>query len=655
MKRFFYLGYRIETRQFKSSSIPRYCIIPALGFFLIFICINSVAQKSPINSPDGSYILNDPNDVDKEVKNKFEAYRRWNMSNLYPLACEAKRAGLTVSKKEVDDQEVLIKNMFPGIRGLVIFAENEILAKKYTQSILGIKTTQKDKDEAFKEIMKEFSGENISSKSDMETLIEMRAITNSQITKGEIARINDENVWRDIQSEKETDWWTSKELYIPGDSNLCIAQHSDSSTQCQLTIKKFNRLSRYYKYPKIFPLNETRKRIINDILINVYLISLARQKGFDKTDSASIEINSWLKWSSHNEQFRYLGPEVKDEHILRSIYDQYYHLFFCPQRVSYYSLIGSSDSFYIDSLWKLYVAPVQQNESSKKKDINKKITEPILPWIYSSGPLPAEFDPIVDTLNEMEVSNPFRTPFGFFLVRVDSVKIRHEIPYDEAYSKLVLIATKKKWENLDSALSENAFQIYANRKPDYVLNDTLSLLFLLQPSKIDSININKTLSDSTIKNLVEKNGIAIHSTKLPSDISVSLFNHYKRSNKKNMFIGPILSRYGNCYFKIAGVKEGKGRIPFSQVKYKLIDSLTVCAIDSGDHVAYEKPDSFLVEMALGVVYSAHYFEMDEKTKMDMKKRGTSDPRNKEVSKDYQELRLDEIKAWIKKMKIQIPE
>ena len=650
--------------QFRISSYKKLSIQNVMLLIpLFFLCVYPIIVPSNIAGDDLNTQVphsissrnNSSEKSDSDVKKRFTEYRRWNMKNLYPLACEAENHGLSATERDIADQETLLESVFPGIRGSGLLVKNEILARKYTQSVLGIKTTQDEKEKAYKEISNDFSGETVPSQSDMAALIEMRAIVNCQVTKGEINRINEDKVRQRIKSDLNEKMWSHNDLRISADDDYCIAQHHDSG-QCQLAVNKFNQLIKYCEYPKMIPLKVVRQQAVEEMLMSEYLINYARQKGFDKTDSSSNEISDWLKWSAHNEQFKYLGPEVRDVHILRSLYDQYYDLFFCTRKIPYYSLIGTStDSLYIDSLAKLYATDQRRKKNDQKNRKKERSSKPVVPWSCSSGHLlPVEFDSIIDTLDCLAVSEAVRMPYGYFLVRFDSITVQHEIPFDEAYPKLVFIASKKKWENLDSVIAENSFQIYAANKSHYAVRDTLSLRFFLQPFKCDSTLSIPDKSDTTILKLVAQKGIRISSPQLPPDIRDSLFNYYNTDKKRKVF-GPISTRYGTCYIKIESIKVGKGIISFSQVKKQLRDSLMVCAINSGTWAFYDKPDSLLVNKALGEVYSRRFFEMDEATKDTLisKRKNTGTKSN--YIKNYHESRITEIRSWIENVTIRIPE
>jgi hypothetical protein len=98
-----------------------------------------------------------------------------------------------------------------------------------------------------------------------------------------------------------------------------------------------------------------------------------------------------------------------------------------------------------------------------------------------------------------------------------------------------------------------------------------------------------------------------------------------------------------------------GKIPYSSVRKRLIDSLVVSAIDSGECAAYEKPDSLLREMSLARVYASRFFESEEATedeKTEAVKRADSlGVKNPDW---YYESKIAEIQAWIDKMTIRIP-
>lgn len=594
--------------------------------------------------------------IDKKLEQSFQEYRCLNLFYLSSLACEAERKGLNASKEEIDIQTDILKRMYPGVSLTRNIPKNEVLAKKYTQSI-GIKISIEDIEKARCQMLSDFSDKSSIQETDIEALAETRAIINSPVIKDEVSRINEYTEKLRIQAAINEEFWSLEELRIQSGDDFCIAKHCDS-TNCQINTRKYNNLIKYNQIAKVFPLDTARNMIIKQILVDDYILNQAQKKGFDKTDTALHESKSWLDCSAHNAQTKKLGALVTEDHILNQIYNQYYNLLFSHKVRRFYSLIGSSDSNYIDSLEKLV------NSVSKGKEIkgdlkNKDDSKMDLPWRSSSGYLlPAEISVVVDTLHESEVSKLIRTSYGYFLARVDSIiTVRQEISYEAANKKLVLIASKRKWQNLDSLIAARAFRIYSSSKLSYKSNDTLSVVLYIKPGK----NINSKLSDTKEKgfitdtliyNEITKRGLKLTSEKLPPDLIDSLIKKYDESKRKNNLIGPIDSRYGDCYFKINEVKAGRNYIQYTQIKNRLMDSLMICEVDSNENYWYENPDSQLINLSLSRVYAPKFFEVPDSL---MKKRKDKSKNiGNDLRMEYHKSKTEEIQEWINKIRIQIP-
>jgi hypothetical protein len=612
---------------------------------------NPSEMQLPPGSPDAN--------AGSESQIRFNRYNAWNYANLFPLACEAQKNGLSATQEEIEAQKSIIKSIYGVAQISDNLATNEILARKYAQSMLNIKPTQGDKEIAYRDIVAGASDAGALSKEELASLIETRAIVNCPVIKNELSKILDRNEKMRVKSENMEQVWPLNDLKIHSSDDACIARHPDSAN-CQLTVKRFNNLIKYQTFPKIFPLDTARRIAINNMLTDDYLAVKARQKGFARSETASEDIKGWLKWSTQNSRMKKSGKIVTDKDILHAVYGQYYRLLFSQKATPYCSLIGSSDSFAIDSIAYLFAQAQLKRQSRDTNAVKDTLWKSALPWSRSSAEmLPDELQAAVDTMPCGSVSKAIRTPYGAFLVRIDSMVIRPEILFEEAHDKVVALATKEKWLNFDQAIADTAFRIYSSNASLYQARDTLSLVFMLKMNPrgdaIAGLHAVKPKSKKELRTEVARKGMKISSAHLPTDILDSLMAHYEKSYKKGFFFGPIASRYGTWHFIMRGVRAGTGKIPFSIVKKRLIDSLIVSAIDSGECAAFEKPDSLLAEMSLARVYAPRFFEQDDASEDEKaeaaKKADSLGAKNPDW---YYESKVAEIQLWIDKMTIRIP-
>ena len=626
-----------------------YCVRILLVIFTVTCIVNDISSPSAQDLLPFSKSASEMNETDSQAK-RYDEFRTFHFRNIHPLAKEAKRKGLSVSQDEFDAQKSALIQMYNDTAISDQIVKSEVLARKYAQTILNIQPDATEKENAYKQILAQFSGEEPPSEQTIVSLIESRAIGNSPVIKNELVRIAECNEQRrvDYENEHPEEMWNVEDLQIKSNDDFCLARHPDSST-CQLSVRRFNALVQYQPFPRMVPLDSARQQAIRNILSDQYVIDQARKSGYDRSDAAAGEIAGRLEWEVHDALFKNLGTPVTDDGMLHIMYDQYFDVLFRSRKIVHCSLIGSSDSLYIDSLTSLFTlktASLPEKENSPVRDTSWIAS---LPWSHSSTVAESpQFEPFLDSLCRGDITKPICTPYGYFLVRLDSISVQHEIPFEDATEKCVLLATKQKWRNLDSALSADAFAVYSTAD-SYKLKDTLSLSFFLSPgAPPDSNSVKRkknTKSVDELQKVAAEKGIRVSSSELPFEILDALQRQYTRSDKKKRFFGPIVSSYGVCYCKVLGVKPAKGAIPYRQVRNKIIDSLIIAAVSLKDLAVFEKPDSVLKEVTLARVYAPTFIEDDGSGNIELTGGADSETR---------EARFAAIEEWVDKMNIRIP-
>ena len=582
---------------------------------------------------------------------RYNEFRNFHYSYIAPLAREAERQGLAVLPDEFTAEKALLARMYndPSISDQIV--TDEILARKFAATYLNIKPDANERENSYKQILALFTDGEPPSEQDMASFIETRALGNNPAIREALTRIGKANEQRrvDYENAHPEEMWTVEELQIKSDDDYCLASHHDSST-CQLSVRRFNALVKYQPFPKIVPLDSARQEAVRNILEDQYILNQARKSGYDRSDSAAEAIKGRLEWEAHDARFRNLGTPVTEDGMLHIVYNQHYDLLFSPRKTIYCSFIGSSDSLYIDSLARYTSSTVSAETTKGKYTAKVSASETHLPWAHSSEISDTSlFAPYLDSLQRGGISKPIHTPFGHFLVRLDSIMLREEIPFEDATETLVLLATKKRWRNLDSALSAEAFNLYSTGKATYRIKDTLALAFLLQagsrPDTTPTTEKERAEREQKIKTTVSEKGIRVSSQQLPPDLLDTILQRYSASDKKKRFFGPIVSPYGICYCGVLSVTQGKGTVPYSRVRQHLLDSLVIASIDSGECVTYEKPDSVLMELTLARVYAPIFMEDDGSG--NVAQTGGADSKAMQA-------KFDAIEEWVKEMKIRIP-
>jgi hypothetical protein len=605
----------------------------------------------------------------KNSSMRYLSYMVWLDTAVRPLANEAKEKGIIVSKEEISIQAKAFKVMFPDIPAREEELINEVLAKKYSQSIMGTSASIDDKKKAYQEIKSDFSEGTVPPEAQIEAFLETRALVGRPAVKQLAMQLNGNDRIEYQRAFNNREMWSADEMRFKSSGEICIARHPDSSG-CLLTVKKYNNIVKYQFFPKIMPLDTSRKMAIRAMLSDRYALDEARKKGFTKSDTAEQETKSWLEWFAHNAKLKGTGRPVTDPNILAATYNRYCNTFFSERRKPFYSIIGSNDSSYVYSISHIAVK-VDKKNRQKDSLSSDTVYEPELPWTHSCAvPLPDDFMPQIDTLPVGGISRVIRTSYGYFVVRFDSMQVIPRISFEEAHDKLIVLATKQKWLNLDSVIQAKAYKIYTANKKMNTAPDTFTLVSFLSPGwPQDSSVVEGKKGRSSKKRPHKKSlsspltkGIIISSIRLPFDLLDSLDTRYTAANKdkRNGTFGPIRSRYGTWHFKVLGVKTAETKLPFSYVGKLLIDSLIVNEIDSGDCIWFERPDSETTEMALAKAYKGRFFGLESIGKANASREGNADNNSRGNNSDAgsaiktYETRLSEVESWIDKIVIKMP-
>src|SRR5690606_25516615 len=228
---------------------------------------------------------------------------------------------------------------------------------------------------------------------------------------------------------------------------------------------------------------------------------------------------------------------------------------------------------------------------------NKPPEEPYIPWnVHPEKNLPRAITVHTDTLLSKEFTRPIKTNLGFFLARVQEIKLIKEVSFREAYAKLVYLATRDKLLGMDSVIAAKSLQYYRDHPEEFKISETLGLTAWLLPNQPDERS-GVILSVSPTR--LGKDTLAYPSLKLSSIwLSSNLQKHLTRllnslpikegGGNSNPVFGPIKAEYGQWYFRIDSIQKAGGIESYADVKQAIIHRLTSPAIE---------PDSFAMTPA----------------------------------------------------------
>ena len=660
---------RLPAVGYKCKLLPVPNILSVLVTGLIFTASYLLFAQEKPNEPEDriSASTNQEKKSSKEkIKNRHRKYAQWLRSNVDVLVPEAKQKGFVVSDEDILVQKKAFRSFFPDLSIVEYELENEILARKYAWNFFGGSLSQENIKDTYNKLKIEYSDESIPSLEDILPMVETRALIETNAVTEELNAIRKRNlIKRNEDNVQKSQTWPSEKLRFDASNSGCLAQHIDS-TECLLNVGQFNHAVKYYFIPQYYSLDTARQRALNDMLSDIFIAIKAREKGFQNKSNLPDLKKSWLDWIGSSIKYRKIGLPEHDPSALLRVYEEYYDALFSERFDPCYSIIGSSDSQCIDSLLKLIRN--KKNDSSAtslKKGSAPKKNDTTMPWSKSYGKLlPEDFFKFTDSLQIDGISGVVRTPYGFFIVRLDSIHIREEIRFEDANDECIFLATKQKWQNLDSILEDKAYSIY---KSDNLLNreaDTLDLIAFLMPQctqppicRCSAVNEKPAVIDSM------SSGIRLQSTVLPLEIRNDLLDQYQKLNDKKKMIGPLNSRLGVWYFKVTGCKSGIKRIPFSRIKEKLIDSLVIQTMDAAQMDSpFKTPDSVLDEIAFSRCFAPYFFGRadDDSAYTRNSEPGGGTSANGEI--ENPKSRSDrifqqgkkELEKWISKIKITLP-
>jgi hypothetical protein len=547
------------------------------------------------------------------VEKRYSEYRQWFFQNVDPLAQEGKNKGIQVTQEEISAQEKAFKALFPGIDANPNDISDEIVARKYSKTLDGASIATGTVQNAYTQLQSGFSNEPMPPIAAVQPMLETRALAGNRTVQLEIEKLTKQMQRQQNEAvTKASETWEPSDLLIHAADDECLALYKDNDS-CYLTVNKFNRYIRYKDVSKFLSLDSARIWGIKQILTDLYLAQQARNKKFtENTDTVAEANRNWIQRKIHGMKYKGIGSYVLDNKEHSAAYSAYYDALFSERRFPYYSLIGSSDSVYMDSIAKAMKADMSK-KGQKDDDGSKALHGVGLPWSYSAAvPLPEELDTSTDSLKSNDVSGVIKTAYGFFIVRLDSSRIRYALPPEEVIDDLIFLATKRKWKNLDSSLEARAYKIYSRNKRLNQTPDILRVIAFLTPAgkqaPVPEGGKGSIKGKNKSSEQVREKGIIVLSTQLPSDIRDSLLNRFEASKDKKRMIGPIASRYGVWNFKVIDVvSHGGGIAPFSWVKKRLIDSMAVHELEFTPDKHWLKPDSALKEIALANTYSRVFF------------------------------------------------
>jgi hypothetical protein len=351
------------------------------------------------------------------------------------------------------------------------------------------------------------------------------------------------------QPDTLSDVWEPGELQIKGLSTDCVA-YNEQTGKCVVTLEEFNKSSLTIRFGKTIPLYSVRLKLLDKTLNMKFLASSARETGY--ADLPEVKAEAALAMRDRSAEAN--GPVHSDqinEKRLKKAYDELFKRCFAPKEIVFLDIIGSTDSAFIDSLYR----ELTRETAAKKHARGRSSTIGMGFWQRADAQdLPRECAESTDSLDVGGYTGRITTRFGYFICRVARIEKTAEITFEKARQQLfVMLSSGSLLYQNGAPLSENeARNYYKHHMKSFVSEDTLKLRVWLMPAARIPPN------DSC---LMKTRYIYSESIRLPEPIQQDL----KRAVTPDSIIGPLPTNYGVYFFQKKGVKKGGKQLIFKDV------------------------------------------------------------------------------------------
>jgi hypothetical protein len=440
------------------------------------------------------------------------------------------------------------------------------------------------------------------------------------------------------QGSSQTEMWPAQDVMMKGYAGDCIV-YKKTSGKCVADVKTFNGfVDEHGTRPTYIPLDSVKALILEDLLQVKYFAEKARQLRYDTLPAMRLKMRREIRVRMN----RFRNQEDLSDDQVRTLYKKYYASDFSSRKKVIIDLLGSSDSSYINSIYKVMVkAKSLPGVRTGAGDVDA-IGKLKLPWRkIQIEDLPAEMRPIVDSLREGDISKPLKTPCGVFIARIYKVITVSEVPFDTVkYELLRLYGEREICFPKDSQTSEILRKYYDVHKDLFPTPDTINMKVWLVPGAIDTSGEktkNALIARSHFKNVLsyedcnnelvslcrEKcsktpadfqglqdtlhfTGMAITQENLPVQIRDNV-TRAASSGGKTM-LSNISTPFGFLYVKVLSVKKGQGVVPYERAKRTVLSRLSGQCANSVTEVQ-EKQFNDVYDYYLANAYEQNLLEI----------------------------------------------
>jgi len=506
--------------------------------------------------------------------------------NASAFADAALREGVDVSEQEVERRVEFYKQLYPGQRVESGKVKTIILAEAYLDR-KGMRPDEGETDSIFNtkfDVTRFASIEQVElakRTEQLHLLLAREDVQHQAQNLEDISRLQLSNEY------KPPTMWAQSDLQVQGDPEECLAW---DGRNCLIPLREYNAATAYYPVSIGMMLDSAKAIILKRYLMEKRLAVTARDQGLAfKADSLLPRVKQKkddYPWMRATIAF---GRPVRDQKSLEAAYTKYYGRYFGAREVITLAIIGSSDSAYVDSLYLVFQSWNRKRATERKSGLPAS-KEPTLPWSYFKEPqVSEELVALTDSLKVGQCSLPFRSSRGCFLVRLVEAATAPEVSFNHAYLRLVYLATRDKFLDMDSVVEARAKKYYAANIARYTFPDTMALRAWLIPQPGPS-SFAKAVRQGKIPIVADTarfKSMEISSLALPTELRIALQERL-RQDSAHLFLGPLLDHYGRWYFQVRSRRRAHSVIPFRLARKDILDRMTALPEEQGSGTASDE-------------------------------------------------------------------
>lgn len=619
--------------------------------------VNVDEGKSDSDKIDNAIVTGNDENIDPIVMKSFVEYRDFIFNKVNPMEDNALKAGSEATPDEIRQRAKIIKRALPNMSIPDYMVRSEIIVQKYLERLYRLQIPVIDIENTYKKYFGMLKSTDLPTINELGPHLKLRVLLIKPDIENELRTIQEEKTRSMMATmQKALEAWSDVELKIEAPENECLAMNIDSN-KCLITVKQFNQKVRYQNIPKRVALDSARYFAIKKMLTDLFIIKQAEDSGFANSDSTEIMKENYLRLTRDQKKFLGLGSRVTDENSLWRVYSDYFQPLFQKRRFIYISLLGSSDSSFIDSIAQIVM--ISNNKNNQAADSISMV----IPWKHLlKRDLPVELFAVCDTFKNGQIGI-VTTKYGYFIIRKDSSVVRPEQRFEDVKGQLIYLATKQKWLNVDSIYQENAFNIYKKNKNFSTTPDTFNLTIRFYPDTVyKKNNSNRQLKPGKIIDHSDQlmGTVKISSSMLPYVMQEKLMEIYNDVHDIKKMSVTVKTNIGVWDINVLSRKPGGLNIPFKCLKNQIVDSLIRAEMDS----LFHNPlmiDSTMNQMVLAHVYMPHFLGVDgklrdklisEERKQRQQENSASNSGDiKETIEKYKQGQIKKIDEWLSRIEI----